>query len=72
MKKKHKSRRSRRFLLANKAATALEYAILTGVVTVGIGAAVATFQDEVVESLTNLGALIDGTTVTGAGTAINP
>ena len=36
---KHKSRRFRRFLKANEAVSALEYAILVGVIAVAVGAA---------------------------------
>ena len=44
MKTKHQSRRFRRFLRANEAVSALEYAILVGVVAVAIGAALVTFS----------------------------
>ena len=44
---KHKSRRFRRFVRANEAVSALEYAILVGVVAVAIGAALVTFGDKV-------------------------
>ena len=47
MKTKHHSRRFRRFLRANEAVSALEYAILVGVVAVAIAAALATFSDRV-------------------------
>lgn len=47
MKIKHKSRRFRRFVRANEAVSALEYAILVGVVTAGVGAAVVTFQGQI-------------------------
>ena len=39
--------RAGRFLRDNKAVSALEYAILVGVVAVGIGAALVTFQAEI-------------------------
>ena len=52
---KHKSRRLRRFLKANEAVSALEYAILVGVVAVAIGAAIVTFSDSLSLTLTNMG-----------------
>ena len=53
--KKHVSRRFRRFPRANEAVSALEYAILAGVVAVGTGAAVATFNETVQDAITKLG-----------------
>lgn len=44
---KHKSRRFRRFLKANEAVSALEYAILVGVVAVGIAAAIFGLRNEI-------------------------
>ena len=44
MKTKHVSRRFRRFAKANEAVSALEYAILVGVIAVGVAAALATFE----------------------------
>ena len=44
---KHKSRRFRRFFRANEAVSALEYAILVGVVAVAIGAALVTFGGKI-------------------------
>ena len=55
MKTKHRSRRLRRFLRANEAVSALEYAILVGVIAVGVGAALVTFGDNISTALTNLG-----------------
>ena len=43
---KHKSRRFRRFLRANEAVSALEYAILVGVIAVGMGAAILAFEGQ--------------------------
>ncbi len=63
MKTKHQSRRFRRFLRANEAVSALEYALLVGVVAVGVGGAIVAFQDEVVNALegieTDLGMATD-------------
>ena len=41
------SQKIRRFLRANEGVAALEYALLVGIVTVAIGAAVATFADDI-------------------------
>ena len=48
-------RRTRRFAKENKAVSALEYAILVGVVAVGIAAAVATFTDEIEAAIETIG-----------------
>ena len=70
MKKvKHIWRRFRQFARANEAVSALEYAILVGVIAVGMAAALATFESEISEALTNIGNLVDDTTVSGAPTA---
>ena len=55
---KHKSRRFRRFLRANGAVSALEYAILVGVVAVGIGTAVFALRDEIVTQIGNMEAKV--------------
>ena len=55
---KHKSRFFRRFLRANEAVSALEYAILVGVVAVAMGAAIVTFSDSIKDTLTAMGAEI--------------
>ena len=66
MKTKHISRRFRRFAKANEAVSALEYAILVGVIAVGMAAALATFETEISEALAAIGGIVDGTTVTGS------
>ena len=48
---KHKSRRFRRFLKANDAVSALEYAILVGVVAAAIGTAIFALRDEIVTQI---------------------
>ena len=58
--KKHVSRRFRRFAWANEAVSALEYAILTGVIAVGVAAALVAFQEEVTTALTNVGEQVGG------------
>lgn len=51
----HASRRLRRFLRATEAVSALEYAILVGVITVGIGVAVATFSTDLQTVIEGIG-----------------
>ena len=69
MKTKHHSRRFRRFLRANEAVSALEYAILVGVVAVAIAAALATFSDSVSTAITTISSNIAGNTdISTAGT----
>ena len=57
---KHKSRRFRRFLRANEAVSALEYAILVGVIATAVGLAVFAFGQEITESLAAIGGTFDG------------
>ena len=66
MKIKHVSRRFRRFVRANEAVSALEYAILVGVIAVGMAAALATFETEISEAIIAIGGIVDGTTVAGS------
>ena len=49
------SRRLRHFLTASEAVSALEYAILVGIITVGIGAAVAVFSQDVQQVIADIG-----------------
>ena len=63
---KHKSRRLRRFAKASEAVSALEYAILVGVVAVGIGAALYTFTDNIDTAIATIGSDVAG--LTGPGT----
>ena len=53
---KHKSQRFRRFTKANEAVSALEYAILVGVIAVGVGGALITFSNDIEKALENVGA----------------
>ena len=55
-KTKHLSRRFRRFLRANEAVSALEYAILVGVIATVIAAAMVTFGTSIESALTAIGA----------------
>lgn len=47
MKTRPVTRLFRRFARDNKAVSALEYAILVGVITAGVGAAVVAFQEQI-------------------------
>lgn len=44
-----------RFVRANKAVSALEYAILVGVIVAGVGAALITFSDSIETALGTIG-----------------
>ncbi len=44
-----------RFVRANKAVSALEYAILVGVIVAGVGGALVAFSTNIEEALTNIG-----------------
>ena len=63
-KTKHISRRFRRFARANEAVSALEYAILVGVIAVGIAAALATFSGSLTKALGTIGTAVGGITST--------
>ena len=59
---KHKSRRFRRFLRANEAVSALEYAILVGVIAVAVALAITTFSGDITDAIENIGDDIGATT----------
>ena len=65
---KHKSRRFRHFLRTNKAVSALEYAILVGVIAVAIGGAIAAFSDQIEAAMTAIGANVASVTTPAGGT----
>lgn len=52
---KHKSRRLRRFAKANQAVSALEYAVLVGVIAVAVGAALVTFGTDIKSAIEGVG-----------------
>ena len=64
MTTKHQSRRFRRFLWANDAVSALEYAILVGVVAVAIGVALVTFSTSISTAIGTIGTGISTLTQT--------
>ena len=59
MKTKHVSRRFRCFAWANEAVSALEYAMLTGVIAVGIATALVAFEDQIDNVFENMGGSIE-------------
>ena len=61
MQTKQISRRLRRFLKADEAVSALEYAVLVGVVVVGVGGAVLAFSDNVEEAIKDVGTAVKAT-----------
>ena len=65
---KHLFGRLCRFIRATKAVSALEYAILVGVIAVAIAAALGTFSSSITTALTTIGTDIQGTTGAGAPT----
>ena len=54
-KTKHISRWLRRFARTNEAVSALEYALLVGVIAVALSAALVTFSGEIEKALTTIG-----------------
>ena len=46
------------YLRTNRAVSALEYAILVGVISVGLLAAIGTFEDQITAALTAIGAKV--------------
>jgi len=62
MKTKDVSRRLRRFARASEAVSALEYAILVGIIAVVLATAITTFSGNIKTAITNIGTSIQGTT----------
>ena len=62
-KTKHISRRLRRFVRTNEAVSALEYALLVGVVAIALGAALVKFSGNIENALTTIGDTIKGQTI---------
>ena len=61
------ARRFRRFLEATRAVSAIEYALLVGLVAVAVGAAIVTFSDDVQTAITTIGDNVATVNVTGLG-----
>ena len=70
-KKRHTSRRLRGFSRANEAVSALEYAILVGVIAVGIAAVLAAFESQIQKAIETIGSTVQSTKVEGTPTAGN-
>ena len=68
MKTKHRSRHFRRFLRANEAVSALEYAILVGVVAAGIAAVIGNFSTAITDAIDDISTNIsDNASISDAG-----
>lgn len=52
-----------RFVRQTRAVSALEYAILVGIIAVAVGGALATFGDNITAALKTVGDEVKGTTV---------
>ena len=53
------------YLRNNRAVSALEYAILIGIIAVALSAALTTFSTEITKALTTIGTTVGGTTKAG-------
>ena len=69
---KHKSRRFRRFVRANEAVSALEYAILVGVVAVAIGTALFAFGGKIQTAIATIGGKVGAVTTPAVSTTTAP
>ena len=69
---KHKSRRFRRFTKANEAVSALEYAILVGVIAVAVGTAIALFGTKLQTAIQGVAGKVGAVTTTAIPTAPAP
>ena len=56
---KHKSRHFRRFLKANEAVSALEYALLVGVIAAGVVAAIVALEGKIGTAISKMGAEVN-------------
>lgn len=72
MKTRHISRRFRRFAKANEAVSALEYAILVGVITVAVGAALVTFGGSIGDAIGKIGDQVKATADTADKADLSP
>ena len=60
----HKWRRFRRFLRSDEAVSALEYALVVGVIATGIALAMVAFEAEITTALQAIGNAVDGWNLT--------
>lgn len=65
--KKLVARRLRRFLETTRGVSAIEYALLVGLVAVAVGTAIVTFSDDLQTTITNIGDQVATIDVTGQG-----
>lgn len=72
MKTRHISRRFRRFAKANEAVSALEYAILVGVITIAVGAALVTFGENITTAIGKIGGQVVATGETADKVDLSP
>lgn len=63
------SRRLRSFLRGGRAVSAVEYALLVGLVAMGVAAGLVAFSDDIQAALANIGR---GTVSTGVGNNVGP
>lgn len=61
---KHKSRHFRRFLKANEAVSALEYALVVGVIATGLALALVAFEAELTAALATIGGQVNAFNLT--------
>ena len=66
---KHKSRRFRRFLKANEAVSALEYALLVGVIAAGVVAAIVVLEGKIDKAIKAMGAELNSAVTEVQGTS---
>ena len=52
-------RRCGRFIRCERAVSALEYAVLAGVIIAGVGTALVTFSDNVADAITGIGGNVE-------------
>ena len=72
MKTNHVSRRFHRFVRAREAVSALEYAILVGIIAVGIGVALTVFETKLSTAIEAVGTRVNTTAATtGTGALAN-
>ena len=62
----------RRFFRAQEAVSALEYAILVGVIVAGVGAALLVFSDNVEEAIGAIGTKVEAGAKTAKQVDLNP
>ncbi len=65
-------RRSGRFLRCERAVSALEYAVLAGVVIAGVGGAIIAFTDDISTAMTSLGTAVETTAATAPTGDLSP